>query len=307
MTVPHVRIGTRASQLAQWQANWVAGELRRLGATVELVEISTRGDNRGQRPTVHLDQPGIFTKEIQSALLNHDVDVAVHSLKDLPTQSVAGLVIAAIPPREDHADALVSNSGQSLAELPPGARVGSGSPRRRAQLKHLRPDLELLDIRGNVDTRLRKLDEGQFDAIILAAAGLRRLGWEERIVELLAPPRMLPAPGQGALAVECHADDGAMLQLLVRLDDLPTRQAVEAERGLLAQLEAGCTAPVGAWGRIEAGRLMLDGLVADLAGSRVLRASASGDTKSGDLVAQQVAEELLQQGAAELIEAARMS
>jgi hydroxymethylbilane synthase len=169
----------------------------------------------------------------------------------------------------------------------------------------LRPDLELADIRGNIDTRLHKLDEGHYDAIVLAAAGLRRLGWEGRIVDLLAPPRMLPAPGQGALAMECRASDAALRKLVGPLDDPPTRQAVEAERSLLAELGAGCSAPVGAWGRIKQRRLVLDGLVADLAGSRVLRASARGETDSGEGLGREVAAELLKQGAAELIAAAR--
>jgi len=305
VTVPHVRIGTRASQLAQWQANWAAGELRRLGATVELLEITTSGDRHDKGPVAHLGQQGVFTKELQSALLAERVDVAVHSLKDLPTQTVDGLVLAAVPPRESSADALVSNIAQSLTDLPQGARVGTGSPRRRAQLKHLRHDLEVADLRGNVDTRLRKLDAAEYDAIILAEAGLRRLGWEVRIVELLAPPRMLPAPGQGALAIECREADAALRQLLCPLDDLPTRQVVTAERSLLGRLGAGCSAPVGAWGRIEGGQLLLDGLVADLSGEIVLRASARGETASGEQLGCRVAEELLRQGAAELIAAAR--
>ena len=306
VTAPHVRIGTRASQLAQWQANWVAGELRKLGATVELIEITTSGDRHGLEPVAQMGQQGVFTKELQAALLQKKVDVAVHSLKDLPTLAAAGLVLAAVPPRESPADALVSNTAQSLADLPRAARVGTGSPRRRAQLKHLRPDLEVADLRGNIDTRLRKLDEGQYDAIILAAAGLLRLGWEGRIVELLAPPRMLPAPGQGALAVECRESDVAMRQLLSPLDDLPTRQAVEAERSMLAWLGAGCSAPVGGWGRIEEGQLVLDALVADLAGAQVLRASGRGETASGEAIGRSVAEQLLRQGAAGIIAAARV-
>lgn len=305
MTALHVRIGTRASLLAQWQANWVAEELYKLDATVELVEITTSGDVQQVGPIAGIGLQGVFTKEIQSAVLSQQVDVAVHSLKDLPTETVDGLVLAAVPPRESPADAFVSNTAQSLVDLPPDARVGTGSLRRQAQLRHLRPDLQVVGIRGNVDTRLRKLDEGQYDAIILAAAGLRRLGWENRIQELLEPPRMMPAPGQGALGLECRADDSAIRQLLDMLDDLPSCQAVTAERSMLALLHAGCSAPVGAWGRIEGTELVLDGLVANLDGTQVLRASARGVTASGNALGRTVAEQLLAQGAAAIIEAAR--
>lgn len=305
MSALHVRIGTRASQLAQWQANWVAEALRRLGATVELVPISTRGDRRTVEPLVHLDQPGLFTKEIQSAVLTGEADLAVHSLKDLPTSQVTGLVLAAVPEREDPADALVSAVARDLAGLVAGARIGTGSPRRAAQLRHLRPDLQVADIRGNVDTRLRKLDAGAYDALVLAAAGLRRLGWQERISELLGPPVMLPAPGQGALALECRADDAATRALAGQLDHRATRQAVEAERTLLAELQAGCSAPVGSWGRMESGQLVLDGLVANLAGTRVLRATAHGEASAFAAVGRAVAADLLDQGAGELVAAAK--
>jgi hydroxymethylbilane synthase len=305
VTAPHVRIGTRASQLAQWQANWVADELRKLGATVELVEISTSGDVQQVGPIVGIGLQGVFTKEIQAELLGKRVDVAVHSLKDLPTETVDGLVLAAVPARESSSDALVSNTAQALAELPVGARVGTGSHRRQAQLRNLRSDLQVVGIRGNVDTRLRKLDEGQYDAIILAEAGLRRLGWENRIRELLEPPRMLPAPGQGALGLECREGDSETQGLLAELDHRPSHQAVAAERAMLALLHAGCSAPVGAWGRIEGAQLVLDGLVANLEGTEVLRASARGLAAGGVELGRRVAEELLKQGAAALVEAAR--
>ncbi len=283
----------------------MADELRKLGASVELVEIATSGDVQQVGPIAGIGLQGVFTKEIQAALLNQQVDVAVHSLKDLPTETVGGLMLAAVPRRESSADALVSNTAQALAELSPGARVGTGSHRRQAQLRHLRPDLQVVGIRGNVDTRLRKLDEEQYDAIILAAAGLRRLGWEGRIRELLEPPRMLPSPGQGALGLECRAADSASGVLLAELDHLPSHQAVTAERSMLALLHAGCSAPVGAWGRIEGAELVLDGLVANLEGTQVLRASARGETASGDQLGQRVAEDLLEQGAAAIVEAAR--
>jgi hydroxymethylbilane synthase len=246
-------------------------------------------------------------------VLSGRVDVAVHSLKDLPTQQVAGLRLAATPPREDPADALVTNVAESLEALPPGARVGTGSLRRRAQLLHLRPDLQISGIRGNVDTRLRKLDGGEYDAIVLAAAGLRRLGWGNRITSRLEPPQMLPAPGQGSLAIECREGDSEILALVGQLDDRATRLGVTAERIVLADLHGGCSAPIAAWGRVAGGRLQVDGLVADIEGRNVLRASAAaevaGAAKYSAALAEQlghrVATELLQQGAAELIETAR--
>jgi hydroxymethylbilane synthase len=302
----HLRIGTRASQLAQWQANWVAANLRDRGATVELVEITTSGDEQQSGPIASLGQQGVFTKEIQAALLDQRADVAVHSLKDLPTEQVAGLTLAAVPLRESVVDALVTKLAGSLDELPAGARVGTGSLRRQAQLKHLRSDLEVARIRGNVDTRLRKLDEGEYDAVLLAAAGLRRLGWAERITEVLEPPKMLPAVGQGALGIECREEDSSVRELLIQLDHKATRQATTAERAMLALLHGGCSVPVGAWGRVEDGMLMLDGLVASLDGVTVLRAAAEGPADSALDLGQQVAEELLRQGAAEVIAAARI-
>ncbi len=306
MSVPHIRIGTRASQLAQWQAKWVAKQLRSQGATVELVDIVTSGDTEQSGPVAGLGVQGVFTKEVQSAVLESRADVAVHSLKDLPTEAIADLVLAAVPERENVADALVTAAADSLAALPQGARVGTGSLRRQSQLKSLRPDLEVVGIRGNVDTRLRKLDEGEYDAILLAAAGLRRLGWGERITEFLEPPRMLPAPGQGALGIECRANDAEVCELLARMNHAETRAAVDAERSMLALLHGGCSVPVGAWGRTENGRLVLDGLVGNLDGTQILRATASGDPSAAIEVGQRVAEQLLDQGAAETIAAARV-
>jgi hydroxymethylbilane synthase len=227
-------------------------------------------------------------------------------LKDLPTEPVAGLALAAVPPREDPADALVAAAGMTLAALPQGARVGTGSLRRRAQLLHLRPDLVMLDIRGNVDSRLRKLDEGQFDAIVLAVAGLRRLGFEDRVTELLRPPRVLPAAGQGALAIECRTEDAEVRDAVAALDDAVTRAAVDAERAVLAALEGGCSAPVAAWGRVVGDELHVDALVADVGGREVLRASRSAPRgQSADELGRRVADDLLAQGAARLVGAAR--
>ncbi len=308
-----LRIGTRASKLARWQSDWAAAQLTALGAHVEIIEIATQGDVQQQGSVVSLGIQGLFTKEIQSAVLNGQVDLAVHSLKDLPTQQVEGLTLAATPPREDPTDALVANVADSLESLPRGARIGTGSLRRRAQLLHLRPDLNIYGIRGNIDTRLRKLDEGEYDAIVLAAAGLRRLGWEKRIAALLAPPQMLPAPGQGSLAIECLATDEEIITLVGHLNDDSTRLGVTAERVVLAALHGGCSAPIAAWGRIDGDSLLLDGLVADIEGRMILRASAAANlTASAEdsaalahQLGRQVSSQLLQQGAATLIETAR--
>lgn len=306
---PAIRIGTRASQLARWQADWVARELTQLGASVEIVEITTSGDTHQQGPISKIVGKGqfvgrgVFTKEIQTALLRTDVDVAVHSLKDLPTDTVDGLLLAAVPARETADDALVSVRYDSLDDLPPGACVGTGSRRRQAQLLQLRPDLQIVDIRGNLDTRLAKLDAGDYDAIVLACAGLRRLGLATRIKESLGPPRLYPAAGQGALGIECRILDTRVQRLLAKLDHEPSRQAVTAERTLLAALEAGCLAPVGVWGRVVDEEVRLDALVVSLDGLQCLRASKVGTDPV--TVGEHVAEQLLVQGAAAVIAAAR--
>jgi hydroxymethylbilane synthase len=299
---PHIRIGTRGSQLALWQANWVADQLRQRGATVDIIEISTTGDRDQRDPILEMDQQGVFTKEIQAAVLNGDADIAVHSLKDLPTETVEGLVLGAVPPREVCFDVLITTKAKSLMELPASSRVGTGSLRRQAQLRHLRSDLEILGIRGNVDTRLRKLRDGEFDAIVLAAAGVKRLNLDQHVVEELAPPRMLPAPGQGALGIECHRGAHDIIEFISQLEDPNSRAATNAERSMLALLHAGCSAPVGAWGRIKKGELLLDGVVATLDGQRVIRASASGPSQSAVELGQQVAKRLLDHGAGEIIQ-----
>jgi hydroxymethylbilane synthase len=290
--------------LARWQAEWVAAELGKLGVEVEMVPITTQGDV-STRPLGAIGGQGLFTKEIQRALLDRAGDVAVHSLKDLPTEPVPGLRLAAVPERESTRDVLVSNLADSIEALPPGARVGTGSTRRRAQLLHARPDLRVLDIRGNVDTRLRKLDEGLYDAIILAEAGLRRLGFQQRIQQVIPRDMMLHAVGQGALGIEARADDPQTLEILAHLDHAETHAAVLAERAMLATLRGGCLAPVGAWGRIEEGRLLLDGVVLSNDGSRRVHASAAGALEDAELVGQEVARRLLADGAAGLIETAR--
>jgi hydroxymethylbilane synthase len=244
-----IRIGTRGSRLALWQAGWVAHRLRGIhpGLKVELVEIKTRGDRDRTSALAAIGGVGLFTKEIQRAIGDGSVDLAVHSLKDLPTQSPAELILAAVPPREDVADALIAPEHQRLENLPQAARVGTSSPRRRAQLLYLRPDLEIVALRGNVETRLNRVAEHRINAVVLAWAGLRRLGLEHSVTQRLGPPEFLPAVGQGALGIECRRDDVWALGLLAPLDDPATHLAVRAERALLANLEGGCTLPIAAW------------------------------------------------------------
>lgn len=300
-----LRLGTRGSKLARWQAEWVASELRRFGHAVELVEIATRGDVEGGRAIEQIGTRGVFTKEIQRALLNSEIDVGVHSLKDLPTESVIGLTIAAVPMRESAADVLVSGASTTLVNLPHGARIGTGSLRRQAQLRYVRPDFRCQDVRGNVDTRLRKLDEGQFDGIVLAEAGLRRLGLGDRISQVLSYEVMLPAVGQGALAIECRDDDTETLTVVTPLEHGPSRAAVTAERALLAHLRGGCMAPVGAFGWIAEDVLYLSAAVLSADGKQRLTARDSASSTEAESLGKRLAEALLKKGAAELIEASR--
>jgi hydroxymethylbilane synthase len=319
-----IRIGTRGSQLARCQAEWVAEQLRIRGHSVELVAISTHGDIERARSIEEIGTRGVFTKEIQRALLAREVDLGVHSLKDLPTEPVDGLCVSAVPPRESAADVLVigaaslelgagSNYSDSMLHAPcpmlaHGARIGTGSLRRQAQLRHVRPDLQFADVRGNIDTRLRKVDDGQFDAIVLAEAGLRRLGLADRITEILPFEWMLPAVGQGALAIECRIDDDATRAALAPLDDASTHAAVMAERALLGQLRGGCMAPVGALGQLQDDRLSLTAVVLSADGRQRLVAQSSVAAKNqndAEQLGRRVAEDLLAQGAAELIQSSR--
>ena len=301
-----LRLGTRRSALALAQSGLVAETLRGHGHEVHLVEVVTEGD-RSSAAVQQLGGTGVFVTELRARLTAGEVDVAVHSLKDLPTQAATDLTLAAVPRREDPRDALVSTDSLVLAQLPQGARVGTGAPRRMAQLRALGLGLDVVPIRGNVDTRLRKVTAGELDAVVVAAAGLARLGRLEEAAELLDPGQMLPAPGQGALAIECRADDDVAIELLrAALDDPPTRAAVTAERVLLAALEAGCTAPVGALADVAMGEsgddeIYLRGAVSSLDGSRALRLSITGPVAESDRLGRQLAADLLEAGAAELI------
>jgi hydroxymethylbilane synthase len=298
-------LGTRGSKLAMTQSAAVASALEAVApVTVSLLEVSTEGD-RSQAALETLGGTGVFVTALRERLLAGDIDLAVHSLKDLPTEPAAGLVVAAIPMREDPRDALVARDGLTLNELPAGSRIGTGSPRRTAQLRALGLGFEVVPIRGNVDTRLAKVSSGELDAVVLARAGLARLGRLDDITEVLDPLTMLPAPGQGALAVECRADDPELATMLALLDDGPTRAAVLAERTLLAELEAGCTAPVGAYAEVAEGdqglEIYLRGVVVTLDGSTDLRLSATGPFDDAEAVGRRLAADLLDAGAADLM------
>jgi len=297
-----IRIATRSSNLALWQANHIAELLRHAvpGISVELVHVSTIGDRDQVERLRDIGSFGVFTREVQNAVLDGRADVAVHSLKDLPTESVPGLVLAATPARGATADALVLPTGyvgdKNLAGLPQAARVGTGSPRRQAQLRFLRPDLILSEVRGNVETRLRKLDEGQYDALVLATAGLTRLGLAGRISCELAPPEMFPAVSQGAVGVECRADDNIVRDLMTLITDQNTLAAATAERSLLSTLRAGCHAPLGvATSRLE-NSLQLDAVILSHDGTQRWMASSSADAGDAVALGQQVAQLLLDQG-----------
>lgn len=293
-----LRIGSRGSQLALWQANYIRSRLESLGESCEIEIIKTTGDKITDVPLAKVGTKGLFTKEIEEALLDGRVDLAVHSLKDLPTELPPGLALAAIPEREDPHDALV---GRTLDELPHGAKVGTSSLRRVAQLRASRPDLAVESVRGNLDTRLRKLDQGQYDAILLAAAGLKRLGWEDRIAERIPFSVMCPAVGQGALAIETRATGDARA-FCARLEHPGTRAAVEAERALLARLGGGCQVPIGGHAEIKDGELRLIGIVGMPDGSRVIRRELAGPAGEGARIGVELGEQLLAAGGREILE-----
>ena len=296
-----IRIGSRGSQLALWQAEHVAGLLRERGHEVEIEVIKTTGDRMQEVTFAEVGSKGMFTLEIEEALAADRVDLAVHSLKDLPTELPAAFVLGATPARVDPRDVLVSKDFASLQALPESARVGTSSLRRRAQLRALRPAIEFIEFRGNVDTRLRKLGEGKAEAIVLAAAGLDRLEKTEWIRERIAVDVVCPAAGQGALGIEIRANDPRVSEIVAFLDDPATRFAVTAERVALAALGGGCQVPIGVHCRPSAsGGFEILGVVADPDGSRVLRSFASGD--DADELGRVVAVDLLQQGASELFE-----
>jgi hydroxymethylbilane synthase len=298
-----IKIGTRGSALALTQSRWVQAQLeeRHPDCRVELVIIKTSGDILHEVPLAQVGGKGLFIKEIEEALLSGGVDLAVHSLKDMPAQIPARLILGAVPPREDYRDAFISSHYASLAEIPAGGRLGTGSLRRRVQLLHRRPDLEIVALRGNVDTRLKKLETLGLDGLILAAAGLNRLGLSHVYRGLLSEEEMLPAVAQGALGLEVRADDYRVRELVARLDHPPTRLAVTAERAFLARLAGGCLVPVAALGRVEGDALALEALISDLDGKRFLRDRLSGQVDQAPALGAELANRLLDRGGREIL------
>lgn len=298
-----IRIATRKSALALWQAEYVKAQLLSFHPEirVELVPMSTQGDKILDTPLAKIGGKGLFVKELETAILEGRADIAVHSMKDVPVEFPTGLMLHTICQREDPRDAFVSNQFASLAELPAGAVVGTSSLRRQCQLKALRPDLQIRDLRGNVNTRLAKLDSGEFAAIILAAAGLIRLGFEQRIADFLPVTTSLPANGQGAVGIECRSDDEQVKALLAPLEHRATRICVLAERAMNRQLQGGCQVPIGAFAELSADDVWLRGLVGALDGSQIIRGEVRGKASEAESLGEQLAETLLQQGAAAIL------
>jgi hydroxymethylbilane synthase len=294
-----VVIGTRGSELALWQADWVRSALtqRFPGTAVELSVIKTQGDKILDVPLAKVGGKGLFVKEIEEALLQGRADLAVHSMKDMPSEIPAGLVIGAVPEREIPTDVLIARGGLTLSELPAGGVVGTSSLRRAAQLRHLRPDLEVVPLRGNVETRIRKLDTHQLAAVVLAAAGVKRLGLAHLVTEHLDPERMLPAVGQGALCIEIRQEDPRIGPMVAALDHPATRTVVSGERAFLKRLQGGCQVPIAGHGRLDGTHLTLSGLVADVDGGTVIRDRLSGPAASAEGIGNELAEALLRRGA----------
>jgi len=295
-----LRIGTRGSMLAKWQAESIRKQLfAATGMEAETIIIKTSGDKMQQAPLAQIGGKGIFIKELEDALLEESIDVAVHSVKDVPTEIPSRLIFPAVCRRDDVRDCLV---GSTLGNLRHGARVGTSSLRRQAQLRHLRPDLDLRDLRGNVDTRLRKVESGEYEAVMVAKAGLDRLGLSQRISEILSPDVCMPAVGQGAIAVECRLRDTEAADLLAPLDDAETRAAIIAERALLSALHGGCQVPLGAWARIERGELVLDACVCSVDGSQYVKQRAAAPAEQAAQLGEHMARVLVEAGAQTILE-----
>jgi hydroxymethylbilane synthase len=299
-----IRIGTRGSPLAVWQAEWVRSRLLALHPQykVELTKIRTTGDKILDVPLAKVGGKGLFVKEIEAALLEGRIDLAVHSMKDMPAEIPSGLCIGVVPERENPLDILIARNGHLFEDLPQGARIGSSSLRRGAQVRHIRPDISVHPLRGNLDTRIRKLDTEGLDAIVLAAAGVKRLGLEARITEYLPETIMLPAIGQGALAIEVREDDGATRELIAPMDHRDTRLAVESERAFLSRLEGGCQVPIAAHAKISEDEIELTGLVAEVDGSLLLRDTITGSVDKHEALGVELANQLLGQGARKILE-----
>jgi len=303
MSPKTIRIATRKSPLAMWQAEHVAAELKRIhpGLQVELLGMRTQGDKILDTPLAKIGGKGLFIKELEQGMLEGQADIAVHSMKDVPVELPAGLHLAVIMQREDPRDAFVSNAFANFNELPEEARVGTSSLRRQCQLLEARPDLEVKTLRGNVNTRLRKLDDGEYDAIILASAGLIRLGFESRIRAKIGPELSLPAIGQGAVGIECRADDAEINALIAPLHDAQTACCVRAERALNLRLNGGCQVPIAGYAMLESGHLWLRGLVGEPDGSRIVRGEVEGTCEEAEQMGSGLAERLLEWGADEIL------
>jgi hydroxymethylbilane synthase len=312
MTVKRLIIGTRGSELALWQSNFVKSELRKLfpALDVELQIIKTLGDKILDSPLSRIGDKGLFTKEIDHALLDRTIDIAVHSAKDVPTLLPAGLTIGAVVEREDVRDAFIAHPAKNhrrFGDLPRHAKIATGSLRRRCQLLQIRPDLEVIDIRGNLNTRLKKLATSDWDGMVLARAGVKRLGWEERIAEVLPVETMLPAVGQGALAIVIREKDEGVRELVQKLHHESTAVAVNGERAFLRFLEGGCQVPIGTYGRLEDGKFRLDALIGSLDGRRVVRGSIGGSPAESEALGIQLAKQLLERGGREILSEIRTS
>ena len=303
MSPKSIRIATRKSPLAMWQAEHVAAELQRIhpGLEVELLGMSTQGDKILDTPLAKIGGKGLFIKELEQGMLEGQADIAVHSMKDVPVELPDGLHLAAILQREDPRDAFVSNHFADFNELPEGARIGTSSLRRQCQLLEARPDLQVLTLRGNVNTRLRKLDEGEYDAIVLASAGLIRLGFEERIRAKIGPEQSLPAIGQGAVGIECRTDDETVNALLAPLHHRDTACCVLAERAMNHRLNGGCQVPIAGYAMLESGHLWLRGLVGEPDGGRIIRGEVEGTCDEAEEMGEGLAERLLEWGADEIL------
>ena len=299
----HLRIGTRGSLLAKWQAEYVRKRLfTTAGVEGEIVVIKTTGDKNQQSPLTGIGGKGVFIKELEDALLDEVIDVAVHSVKDIPTEIPSRVSFPAVCRRDDVRDCLVSRDGANLVNLRHGARVGTASLRRQAQIRHARPDLDLRDLRGNVDTRLRKVESGEYDAVVLAKAGLDRLGWTQRISEVLSPDICMPAVGQGAIAVECRLKDTETSDLLAALDDAESRSAIIAERAMLSALQGGCQVPIGGWARMERGELVMEACVCSVDGSQYVKQRAAAPPEQAAALGEHLARLLIDAGAQSILE-----